>query len=163
MTRTHPRDRDITGTAYYEYRHVVDIADTGTTGTVHDVSYGRWQSRCREMFLFEHLPALLDEIKTGLIKFTVLDYGQVIFTGIRALDEVFVRMRVDKLALTEIGFVFDHLRLCQGIPELAARGWQRVACKQRAGLDSHPAPLPEQLRLALSDYVINPHSVTTSH
>jgi acyl-CoA thioesterase FadM len=158
MTGTCLRRQDITRTAYYEYRHVIDVAETGTTGTVHDVCFGRWQGRCREMFLFEHLPSLLDEIRAGLMAFTVLDYEQVTFAGIGALDEVSVRMRVDKLTLTEVGFVFDHLRLRQGTSELAVRGWQRVGCTRRSSLGPQPTPLPEQLRLALHDYVLNPHS-----
>ena len=48
---------------YYEYRHVVGFEETNLVGNVYYVNYVRWQGRCREMFLLEHAPSVLDELR----------------------------------------------------------------------------------------------------
>jgi enediyne biosynthesis thioesterase len=48
----------------YEYRHIVGFEDTNLAGNVYYVNHVRWQGRCREMFLREHVPALLAELES---------------------------------------------------------------------------------------------------
>src|ERR1035437_5697773 len=56
---------------YYEYRHVVGFEETNLVGNVYYVNYVLWQGRCREMFLLEHAPSVLDELRDGLKLFTI--------------------------------------------------------------------------------------------
>ena len=55
----------------YEYRHVVGFEDTNLVGNVYYVNHLRWQGRCREMFLREHVPELLNELQSDLALVTL--------------------------------------------------------------------------------------------
>jgi enediyne core biosynthesis thioesterase len=138
---------------YYEYRHVVGFEETNLVGNVYYVNYVRWQGRCREMFLLEHAPGVLDELRAGLKLFTVkseCDY----LSELTAFDELAIRMRLEELTQTQIGFAFDYVRISNGMEDLVARGRQRVACMRGTGGATEPARVPEQLRRALERYQV---------
>jgi len=50
----------------YEYMHVVGFEETNLVGNVYFVNHVRWQGRCREMFLRQHAPSVLDDLARGL-------------------------------------------------------------------------------------------------
>ena len=112
---------------YYEYRHVVGFEETNLVGNVYFVNYVRWQGRCREMFLLEHAPGVLDELRDDLKLFTIKVECEYL-AEVSAFDELSIRMRLDELTQTQIGFAFEYVRLRDGVQELIARGRQRVAC-----------------------------------
>lgn len=135
---------------YYEYRHLVGFEETDVTGSVYYVNYLRWQGRCREMFLQEHAPGVLADIRQDLKLFT-LRVSCEFFAGIEAFDRLSVRMRLEELTQTQIGFSFDYVRL-RGEEELVAKGRQRVACMRGPNRDTRPAVVPAELRAALAGY-----------
>ncbi len=141
---------------YYEYRHVVGFEETNLVGNVYYVNYVRWQGRCREMFLLEHAPDVLDDLRADLKLFTIKSECEYL-TEISAFDELFVRMRLEELTQTQIGFAFDYVRIREGVEELIARGRQRVACMRGANGATAPTRVPEQLRLALERYTVTAH------
>ena len=59
---------------------------------------------------------------------------------------------MEDLTQTQIGLVFDYVRLKDEQEDLIARGYQRVACLQRTDGRLAPARVPEPLRSALSQY-----------
>jgi enediyne core biosynthesis thioesterase len=138
---------------YYEYRHVVGFEETNLVGNVYYVNYLRWQGRCREMFLLEHAPGILDELRADLKLFTIKTECEYL-SEITAFNEVSVRMRLEDLTQTQIGFAFDYVRVDSGLEELVARGRQRVACMRGANSATAPARVPEQLRRALGNYEV---------
>ncbi len=138
---------------YYEYRHIVGFEETNLVGNVYYVNYLRWQGRCREMFLLEHAPAILDELRGDLKLFTIKSECEYL-AEITAFNEVSVRMRLEDLTQTQIGFAFDYVRVDNGLEELVARGRQRVACMRGANGATAPARVPEQLRRALENYEV---------
>src|SRR5271155_1533688 len=133
---------------YYEHRHVVSFEETNLVGNVYYVNYVRWQGRCREMFLLEHAPGILDELRVDLKLFTIKSECEYL-AEITAFNEVSVRMRLEELTQTQIGFPFDCVRVNTGREELVAGGRQRVACMRGANGATAPARVPEQLRRAL--------------
>jgi YbgC/YbaW family acyl-CoA thioester hydrolase len=136
---------------YYEYRYVVGFEDTNLVGNVYYANYLRWQGRCREMFLFEHAPEVLQELRDGLKLFTIraeCDY----FAELSAFDEVSIRMRLSELTQTQLGFTFDFVRVHGGGEVLAARGGQRVACMRGSNGQATPARVPAVLRAALEPF-----------
>ncbi|MFE4600698.1 acyl-CoA thioesterase, partial [Kitasatospora indigofera] len=134
---------------FYEYRHLVGFEETNLVGNVYYVNYLRWQGRCREMFLRELAPEVLADIRDDLKLFT-LKVDCEFFAEITAFDELSIRMRLQDLTQTQIGFAFDYVRLpAGGGEELVARGQQRVACMRGPNNDTRPTRVPEQLRLAL--------------
>ncbi|MEU5264602.1 acyl-CoA thioesterase [Amycolatopsis sp. NPDC021455] len=143
----------MTGPPFYEYRHVVGFEETNLVGNVYYVNYLRWQGRCRELFLRDEVPELIADIRAGLRLLTVrceCDY----LAETTAFDEISVRMRLDDLTQTRIGFAFDYVKGCG---ELVARGYQRVACLRGPDDDIRPCRVPEPLRAALSRYAVPPN------
>jgi enediyne biosynthesis thioesterase len=143
---------------YYEYRHVVSFEETDLVGSVYYVNYVRWQDRCREMFLLEHAPDVLEELRRDLKLSTVdSEYEQV--AEISAFDEISIRMRLEELTQTQISLAFDYVRLHEGAKELIARGRQRVECVRGVDGDTTPARVPPQLGAALEAYAEVPATV----
>jgi enediyne core biosynthesis thioesterase len=138
---------------YYEYRHVVGFEETNLVGNVYYVNYVRWQGRCREMFLLEHAPGVLDELRGELKLFTIKAECEYL-AEVSAFDELSIRMRLEELTQTQIGFAFDYVRVRDGAQELIARGRQRVACMRGANGATVPTRVPNQLRLALEGFAV---------
>lgn len=135
----------------YEYRHVVGFEETNLVGNVYYVNHLRWQGRCREMFLREHCPELLEELAGDLALATVhcsCDY----LAELSAFDQVIVRMRLGEIVQNRITMLFEIFRSKEGGEERVARGEQQVACLRREGEQMVPVPIPQALRDALKPY-----------
>lgn len=145
---------------YYEYRHLVGFEETNLVGNVYYVNYVRWQGRCREMFLRERAPAVLADLQHDLKLFT-LKVECEFLAEITAFDELSIRMRLEDLTQTQIGFAFDYVRLVDDREELIARGRQRIACMRGPNNDTRPSRVPEALRQALSVYSTRRQPATT--
>ncbi|RKT55196.1 acyl-CoA thioesterase [Saccharothrix australiensis] len=141
--------------AYYEIRHTVGFEETNLVGNVYYVNYLRWQGRCREMFLKEKAPTVLEEVRDDLKLFT-LKVECEFFAEITAFDELSVRMRLEELTQTQIQFSFDYVKVTGGQEVLVAKGRQRIACMRGPNTDTVPARVPEDLRTALAPYAEAP-------
>ena len=131
----------------YEYRHVVGFEETNLIGNVYYANHVRWQGRCREMFLRDRAPDVIEALKHGLVLVTTrvsCEFMAELF----AFDEITLRMRLGELAQNRITMSFEYWRG----EELVARGEQQVACMQREGKQVVPVPVPTQLREALREY-----------
>jgi enediyne core biosynthesis thioesterase len=129
----------------YEYSHTVSFEETNLVGNVYYVNHLRWQGRCREMFLRDHAPSVLDELQQGLALVTVhcsCDY----FEELRPFDEVLIRMTLVAASRSRLTMDFDYLR--KG--DLIARGSQQIACMRRTDEGMTPWPLPSELCDALA-------------
>lgn len=138
----------------YECRFIVGFEETNLVGNVYYVNHLRWQGHCREMFLREHAPQILDDLRNGLALVTTrvsCDY----LAELSAFDEVIVRMRLAGLTQNQVTMHFDYVRVRKGIEDLVARGQQHVACMRRGEHGLEPCTLPEPLRKALQAYAQN--------
>ena len=131
----------------YEYRHVVGFEETNLIGNVYYANHVRWQGRCREMFLRDRAPDVIEALKQGLVLVTTRVSCEFM-AELVAFDEVVLRMRLGELGQSRITMNFEYWRG----EELVARGEQQVACMQREGEQVVPVPVPTQLREALKDY-----------
>jgi enediyne biosynthesis thioesterase len=137
---------------YYEIRHMVGFEETNLVGNVYYVNYLRWQGRCREMFLQQKAPAVLDDIRDDLKLFT-LKCECEFFAEITAFDELSIRMRLEDLTQTQVQFAFDYVRVREGgVEDVVARGRQRVACMRGPNTDTRPTRVPDALVAALAPY-----------
>ncbi|GAB6068475.1 acyl-CoA thioesterase [Methylothermus subterraneus] len=135
----------------YEYRHIVGFEETNLVGNVYYLNPLRWQGRVRELFLKEHVPQILEDLRKDLVLATVrvaCEYYAELF----AFDEVLIRMTADKMTQNRLLMRFDYLRLGPKGEEVVARGEQEIACMRREGERLIPTPLPESLRHALAAY-----------
>ncbi|HEX7771504.1 MAG TPA: acyl-CoA thioesterase [Pyrinomonadaceae bacterium] len=131
----------------YEYRHIVGFEETNLIGNVYYANHVRWQGRCREMFLRDRAPEVIEALKHGLVLVTTRVSCEFM-AELVAFDEVILRMRLGELAQNRITMNFEYWRG----EELVARGEQQVACMQREGAQVVPVPVPAQLREALREY-----------
>jgi enediyne core biosynthesis thioesterase len=135
----------------YEYRHTVGFEETNLVGNVYYTNHVRWQGRCREMFLRDHAPEILDELADGLHLVTTkvsCEYLSELF----ALDEVVIRMRLGGLTQNRISMLFEYWRRTGQNEELVARGEQQAACMRQNEKGIVPVPVPEPLRETLQMY-----------
>jgi len=131
----------------YEYRHLVGFEETNLVGNVYYVNHLRWQGRCREMFLRDHAPEILEDLRNGLALATVrcsCDY----LAELEAFDSIVIRMRLGGTVQNRITLLFEYWR----DEELVARGEQVIACMRREGKRAVPTPIPGPLREALKPY-----------
>jgi enediyne core biosynthesis thioesterase len=131
----------------YEYRHRVGFEETNLVGNVYYVNHLRWQGRCREMFLHDHAPEILDELSRDLALATVRCSCEYL-AELEAFDEIVLRMRLGGVVQNRITLNFEYWRG----EELVARGEQVIACMRREGKRAVPTPIPAPLREALKPY-----------
>ncbi len=136
----------------YEYRHRVGFEETNLIGNVYYVNHLRWQGRCREMFLHDHTPTVVDDLSRGLRLVTVRCSCEFL-AELTAFDEVLIRMRLGSLMQNRISMLFEYWRPVNGTEELVARGEQQVACMRWDGARLTPTPIPSDLRAALEAYL----------
>ncbi len=132
-------------TNYFEWRHVVSFEETNLVGNAYYARYVSWQGRCREMFLRQACPEVLDDLRSGLKMFT-LGVSCEYLTEVTAFDEIALRLSLEELTRTQIAFAFDYVL---GQEQLIARGRQRVVCMRTENGVTVPAPVPAPLRTAL--------------
>ncbi|HTG86909.1 MAG TPA: acyl-CoA thioesterase [Pyrinomonadaceae bacterium] len=135
----------------YEYRHVVGFEETNLIGNVYYVNHVRWQGRCREMFLRDRVPEVIEALNHGLMMVTTRVSCEFM-SELVAFDEIVLRMRLGELGQNRITMNFEYWRHNAAGEELVARGEQQVACMQREGEQVVPVPVPPQLREALQEY-----------
>ena len=138
-------------TGYYEIRHTVGFEETNLVGNVYYVNYLRWQGRCREMFLREKAPDVLEDLRDDLKLFTLKAECEF-FSEITAFDDLSVRMSLEELTQTQIQFTFDYVKLGEDYEQLVARGRQRIACMRGPNTATVPSRVPETLKKALEPY-----------
>ena len=131
----------------YEYTHVVTFEETNLVGNVYFARYVSWQGRCRELFLRDHAPTVLDELARDLRLMTTRVSCEY-FAELRALDTVTVRMLLESVTPSRVAMRFEYLRG----DELVARGAQEVACLREVDGRHVPAAVPDALRAALQPY-----------
>lgn len=130
-------------------------------GNVYFANHVRWQGRCREMFLVERAPGVLDELRHDLKLFTIKTECEYL-AEVSAFDELSIRMRLEDLTQTQIGLAFEYVRLRDGAQELIARGRQRIACMRGPNGSTSPTRVPDQLRRALEGFAVTAPRLTGS-
>ena len=133
----------------YEYRHTVGFAETNLVGNVYFTNYLSWQGRCRELFLLEHAPDVIDEIGQGLALVTVRVSCEFL-DELVAFDEVIVRMRLTAHAQNRATMSFEYWRAKNGDEALVARGEQQIAAMRRQGEAMVPTPFPPSMQAAMT-------------
>jgi enediyne biosynthesis thioesterase len=128
----------------FVWKHIVCFQETNLVGNVYFAHFASWQGRCREMFLKEHAPDILDRLARDLKLVTVslsIDYAVELF----AFDDIEVHMRLVALSGHRIEMGFEYRVVRNGASISAAQGRQVVACL----VGDRPVPVPPSLEAAL--------------
>lgn len=136
----------------FVYTHVVSFEETNLVGNVYFVRHVAWQGRCREMFLKEHAPTILEELKHDL-RLVTLNVSCTYFDELRAFDEVVIRMTQAYQRQHRIGLSFDYRVQRAGESRQAALGFQEIGCMRISTGVLAPCPVPRPLADALVRYV----------
>jgi enediyne biosynthesis thioesterase len=134
----------------YEYSHIVGFEETNLVGNVYYANYILWQGRCRELFLYDHAPAVIDQINNGLALVTVSVSCQYL-SECFAFDRVIIAMQLKEIKQNRITMAFDYWRQRDQEKTLMAIGEQQAACMRRQE-DGKTVPIPKELQQALEKY-----------
>lgn len=135
----------------YEYRHVVCFEDTNVVGNVYYSNHIAWQGRVREMFLKEHVPQILDDLREGLVLATLsvsCDY----FHELVPFDEILIELRLAALGGSRMTLEFDYWKISDAAPLLVAKGRQRIGCLRRGAAGLLAEAIPDYFVTALAPY-----------
>jgi enediyne biosynthesis thioesterase len=135
----------------YCYRHTVSFEETNVVGNVYFTRHLSWQGRCRELFLREYAPEILDELRRDL-RLVTLNVSCEYFAELRALDDVEIRMWLAHLRQHRIKLGFDYLLQRVGSTVLIARGFQEIGCMRHAANGLIPSAVPPSLAAALAEF-----------
>ncbi|CAM4328900.1 acyl-CoA thioesterase [Nocardiopsis rhodophaea] len=112
---------------YFEYLHTVSFEETNTLGNVYFSHFLRWQGRCREQFLWEHVPTLVAALDNSAAMVTTRCSCEYM-AELAAFDRIAVRMRAGDVTQSRLTLLFDYVRLEPGGAErTAAKGEQQLA------------------------------------
>lgn len=135
----------------FEYHHVVTFDETNVVGNVYFTSHLHWQGHCRELFLREHVPEIVDALGEDLSLVTIrceMEYRAELFV----FDEIVVRMWLEELVQNRIALWFEYERQSGDRTELIATGSQQIACMSRRNGALRAVPVPQALADALKPY-----------
>ena len=132
---------------YYEYLHTVGFQETNLIGNVYYVHYLSWQGRCREMFLHDNAPGVLQDIANGL-KLATVNVSCEYEEELLAFDRVAVRMSLATLKPNGMTLRFTYVKVEENRETVVARGEMEIACLRGTAA----VPVPEELREALRPY-----------
>lgn len=135
----------------YEYKHIVGFEETNLVGNVYYANYILWQGRCREMFLYEHAPDVIEQISSGLALVTVNVSCQYL-SELFAFDQVIIAMQLKEMVQNRIMMGFEYWRSKENDKALVAYGEQQAACMRRVDGKNVPTSIPLSLQLALEAY-----------
>jgi len=135
----------------YVYAHVVGLEETNLVGNVYFTNHLKWQGICREMFIRDHCPGLLDQLRSGLALETVHCACEY-FAEAHAFDRLEIHMTLAGLQHNRIKMAFRVQRVEPDVM-LIARGEQTIACMHRGEQGTVPIAVPASLRTALEPYV----------
>jgi acyl-CoA thioesterase FadM len=133
---------------YYAYRHVTGLAETNLIGNVYFAHHLFWQGRCREMFLRERAPEVLDELNNGL-RLVTMSCTCRYYAEIDAFEVVELRMRLKEMIQNTVAIDFEYWIERRGGAALAARGEQQIACMRVTSDGLAACRIPDALERAL--------------
>jgi enediyne biosynthesis thioesterase len=120
-------------------------------GNVYFSHYLVWQGACREMFLRDHAPDVLNDLH-GSLRLITLQCGCRYFAELEGFEEVEIQMRLKNVQQNRVEIGFEYFVNRSGQAILTARGEQQIACMRRGPAGLAPCPIPEQLEMALRPY-----------
>ncbi|WP_404338000.1 acyl-CoA thioesterase [Sphingomonas sp. MMS12-HWE2-04] len=131
----------------------ISFEDTNLVGNVYFAKFVSWQGRCREAFLAEHAPDVL-EMLAGVLRLVTIKTSCEYFEELAAFDKLEIEMRLHGQRGNRIELEFRYCLESHGHRRLAALGWHEIACMQvtTPGSGLIPAEVPPSLQKALRGY-----------
>jgi enediyne biosynthesis thioesterase len=138
----------------YRYSLTVAFQDTNLVGNVYFAHYFAWQGKCREGFLRDHAPQILDDFRLGFGMITK-DAECRFVREARAFDEIVIEMFLDQLTPLGVRMRFEYYRVEETGPVLLAEGSQSTMW---VNPQHRPSMMPEYLYQAIKRFAQGPET-----
>lgn len=145
---------------YFEFQFQTTFEETNLVGNIYFANYVLWQGKCREMFLYEYCPEVIEEINNGLALIT-LDLSVQYYSQLFAFDKVVMKMSLQAQSTSRLMMHFDYYGKNEdGTLRLIAKGSQATAAMRHKDGKLEPTHFPESLYEVFEKFEITtPHTV----
>ncbi|WP_340200604.1 acyl-CoA thioesterase [Ascidiimonas sp. W6] len=138
--------------AYFEYRFITTFEETNLVGNIYFANYVVWQGKCREMFIHEYCPDVVDAINDGLGLIT-LDLSAQYVSQLFAFDKVVMRMSLEAQSSSRLMMNFQYYKdEGNGSLTLVCKGHQATAAMREENGMMVPVHFPDSMLAALEEY-----------
>ena len=139
------------GSSYYEYKFIATFEETNVVGNVYFANYVLWQGKCREMFLYEYCPEIVQDINQGLYLIT-LDLSAQYISQLHAFDKVVMHMSLEAQGESRLMMNFDYYHQKGDQLILVCKGHQATAAMRMRGGQLVAAHFPESMLEVFQEY-----------
>jgi enediyne core biosynthesis thioesterase len=145
---------NVNGKNLYEYRLIPSFEETNLVGNVYFANYVLWQGKCREMFLYEYCPDVIEEISNGLLLIT-LDLSMQYISQLYAFDKVVMHMSLEASSTSRMLMGFEYFKEeVDGKLTLVSKGTQATLAMKEIDGRVGPVSFPESMFEVLNEYGI---------
>ena len=138
----------------FVYKHIVGFEETNLVGNVYFANHIKWQGRCREMFLREKCPEVIEEIESGELSLVTLNCKCDYLDEILAFDEIHIQMDLLSMEQHTVEMGFNYYKKAGNRSILVARGSQKIACMEKTETGYQAVKIPDSMRIALTPYIV---------
>jgi len=137
--------------AFFEYKFITTFEETNVVGNIYFANYILWQGKCREMFLYEVCPDIIDEINNGLFLIT-LDLSAQYISQLYAFDKVVMRMSLEAQGESRLMMNFEYFKEKGDELILVCKGHQATAAMRERNGQLVPAHFPDSMLEVFEQY-----------
>ena len=137
--------------AFFEYRFITTFEETNLVGNIYFANYVLWQGKCREMFLNEYCPDVIEAIKDGLALIT-LDLSAQYVSQLYAFDRVVMRMSLEAQSESRLLMNFNYYSEKEGQLTLVCKGTQATAAMKEQNGTMVPVRYPDSMMEVFEEY-----------
>lgn len=140
--------------SYYQHEFITTFEETNVVGNIYFANYAVWQGKCREHFLFEYCPEIIDEINSGLALIT-LDLSIEYISQLFAFDRVMMKMFLEGKSSSRLLMGFEYYKIqSKGDIELVARGSQSTIAMRLMNDRLTPVEYPKSIFRVFEEFNI---------
>lgn len=146
--------RSIKGQNFYEMSYCPTFEETNLVGNVYFANFVLWQGKCRERFLYEYCPEVLDHIRNGLMLITV-DLDCQFIHQVFAFDELIIRSCMTELTEFQMRMSFQYYKIQDNQELLVCTSNQSTTAMREINGVTSRIEFPEELLNIIHTYELN--------
>lgn len=133
----------------YSYVHTIGFEETNIVGNVYFANFIKWQGLCREMFLREYAPDILNDLYHDLALIT-LNCSCEYYDQLFPFDQVRIEMHLKEKVQNRVTMEFLYIKEVDASKEaVIAKGIQEVCVMKKNEKGLEACEFPQSFNLAL--------------
>ena len=136
----------------YEYKYVVSFEDTNLVGNVYFTNFFKWQGKCREFFIKDNAPILLEKIEKNELVFITINCSCQFLAELKAFDEVLILMSLESSQNNRIKMSYEYFKIENNFNKKVAIGTHEIGCFRRVKGELEPIEVPDDFIKILQEY-----------